>query len=161
MHAVCNLSLLFLFLLREDHKHKPFDPSYFATGFSRHHDKWSFAHINEFASSALATPHWRPCVCTRVCANVYLVTLSSLSSANKSERQAGEQINEVFLPKSARINHCSKVLFLYSPFPFLLWSCWFLEDSATGMSFGCFFYDAARREEIMWQGQEAFFLWCG
>jgi len=44
---------------------------------------------------------WPRLIGARVCANVYLVTLSSLSSANKSERQAGEQINEVFHPKSA------------------------------------------------------------
>lgn len=142
-------NLLFLFLPREDHKHKPLDPSYFATGFSRHHAKWRFAHVNEFCTVIA------PSVCVDhaslppLCANVYLVTLSSLSSTNKSERQTGEQINEVFHPKSAlewankqRLNchSTSKLLFLYSPSPFLHWSCWFLEDSATGMSSGCFLW---------------------
>lgn len=142
-------NLLFLFLPREDHKHNPLDPSYFATGFSRHHAKWRFAHVNEFCTVIA------PSVCVDhaslppLCANVYLVTLSFLSSTNKSERQAGEQINEVFHPKSAldwadkqRLNchSTSKLLFLYSPSPFLYWSCWFLEDSATGMSSGYFLW---------------------
>lgn len=147
--AICS-SLLFLFLPREDHKHKPFEPSYFATGFSRHHDKCRFAHVNEFAPSLLpASPRWPRLIGTRVCANVYLVILSSLSSANKSERQAGEQINEVFHPKSVLewankqrldCHSTSKLLFLYLPSLFLHWSCWFLEDSATGMSSGCFLW---------------------
>lgn len=92
--------------------------------------------------------HWPRLIGACVCANVYLVTLSSLSSANKSERQAGEQINEVFDTKSELewankqrldCHSTSKLLFLYSQFPFLHWSCGFLEDSATGISSGCFF----------------------